>query len=53
MGMLWYVVLALLFMAVVILAVPAEKTHAPAPDPRGVMLQLKQDQVTSPALKAP
>jgi hypothetical protein len=43
MGMLWYFVLAVLFLAVAILAVPREDTHAPPPDPRGVMMQLKHD----------
>jgi hypothetical protein len=43
MGMLWYIVLAVLFLGVVILAVPREdNTPAPPkPDPRGVMMQLK------------
>ena len=40
MGMLWYIVLAVLFLGVVILAVPKENAPAP-PDPRGVMMQLK------------
>ena len=41
MGMVWYVVLAVLFLVMVIIAVPRDDTHAPTPDPRGVMLQLK------------
>ena len=54
MGMLWYVLLALLFMVVVIVAVPNDDKHTqPPPDPRGVMLQMKQNDVTSPASKAP
>ena len=42
MGVLWYIVLAILFLGVVILAVPREDTpEPPKTDPRGVMMQLK------------
>lgn len=41
MNMFWYFILAALFLAAAVLAVPREDAHTPPPDPRGVMMQIK------------
>jgi hypothetical protein len=42
MSLIWYIVLGVLFLGVLVLAVPGDKP-APPPDPREVMIQMKKN----------